>query len=472
MGPKQPPSSERPVQHPLEQLIGASGDVPAGDAPASGAGSAPGDTVTVEAATAEKALEELTGIVGPDAEILRADKVQRGGIGGFFAREVVQLTARRRPGGAQGPEGPAAPGAPGALGGPGAFPLPAATTITPAAANGATDPFAEALGRFLSEDAGAEKPGTDAAARPSIPATQVPAQPVAHAAPASVDESRSLRSAAVPGPGAGSSGNVRPFIPPAVVLDVPAVPSIAPVAVASSVPVEPPALPAAGSPSLHTGAVPGAASPSPASEMRSSGPPETTARGTGTPDWSPEELLRLGLPVSLVRPMIDHPPTTDAAWVEALSMAVAHLCGPLASLSDEAQLLIGPRAHLLAEPLQLPQADYPDTPPVGSAVVSLHVPTADLGLVLRLLGDRRLHLVAGGESWERLRALRPSAVSWVGAEALPGALALCASGASGGLTLGYGRSAGTGGSVASTAAAFRATPLEVALGIRSLLGRR
>src|SRR5918996_2549777 len=73
----------------------------------------PSDLLTVEAASAEKALEEVSAKLGPDAQIVSANKIQRGGVGGFFAREMVQLTATRH-GSTQGvseeplvPEGPA-----------------------------------------------------------------------------------------------------------------------------------------------------------------------------------------------------------------------------------------------------------------------------------------------------------------------------------------------------------------------------
>jgi len=56
----------------------------------------PTDTLTVEAGTAEQALEEITTRLGPNAEIIDARKVQKGGIAGFFARELVQITARPR----------------------------------------------------------------------------------------------------------------------------------------------------------------------------------------------------------------------------------------------------------------------------------------------------------------------------------------------------------------------------------------
>ncbi len=55
-------------------------------------------TVTIEAATVEEALGRLTEEVGPGARILRADRVRRGGIAGFFAREMVEIEAEA-PGG-------------------------------------------------------------------------------------------------------------------------------------------------------------------------------------------------------------------------------------------------------------------------------------------------------------------------------------------------------------------------------------
>ncbi len=51
-------------------------------------------TVTIEADSVEEAMHRLATEVGDSAEIVDARKVQRGGIGGFFAKERVQLTAR------------------------------------------------------------------------------------------------------------------------------------------------------------------------------------------------------------------------------------------------------------------------------------------------------------------------------------------------------------------------------------------
>src|SRR5947209_1305396 len=76
-----------------------------------------GGLLLVEAPTAEEALERLSSLLGPDVEIVAAGKVTRGGVGGFFAREMVQLSARCPSGPAPAtpalPTGLQAPGRPG-----------------------------------------------------------------------------------------------------------------------------------------------------------------------------------------------------------------------------------------------------------------------------------------------------------------------------------------------------------------------
>jgi hypothetical protein len=49
--------------------------------------------IIVEAETAEEALAEIHETLGPQAKIVDAQRVRRGGIGGFFSREVIELTA-------------------------------------------------------------------------------------------------------------------------------------------------------------------------------------------------------------------------------------------------------------------------------------------------------------------------------------------------------------------------------------------
>jgi hypothetical protein len=65
-----------------------------------------GATYVAESATAEAALAEVHAHLGPDARILDARRVLRGGVGGFFSREVVQLHA------AAGSSAPAVPAVP------------------------------------------------------------------------------------------------------------------------------------------------------------------------------------------------------------------------------------------------------------------------------------------------------------------------------------------------------------------------
>ncbi len=50
-------------------------------------------TITIEANTVEEALGRLSTEVGPGARIVRADRVRKGGIAGFFAREVIEIEA-------------------------------------------------------------------------------------------------------------------------------------------------------------------------------------------------------------------------------------------------------------------------------------------------------------------------------------------------------------------------------------------
>lgn len=55
---------------------------------------AAGDVLIVEAASAELALQEVAAKLGDQVEILGAEKLRRGGVGGFFAQEVCRLTVR------------------------------------------------------------------------------------------------------------------------------------------------------------------------------------------------------------------------------------------------------------------------------------------------------------------------------------------------------------------------------------------
>jgi hypothetical protein len=297
-------------------------------------GGSTGAPVTVEAETAEEALERISAELGPEARIVSAQRVRRGGIAGFFAREMVQLTAE------------------------------------PPEADGAS-----ALARLSAE-----------AARRAAEVASF---------------SRSLERA-------------------------------------MAEPDEPQGAP----------------------ETRPAGPRPVAAggRGMGPVAWEPDALVRIGLPFALIDQVVRLRPHDDLDWIRAIASWAAPYCR---ALPEGPCLLAGPRAMELADALGWPHVRCPDLPPSGGSVgLVFDASCADLGWLAQAQADRWVHAVVGGEGWEAVRDWTPRAVSWVGADALPEALRLCAGE---GLPLGY----GTVGQ-----RLVRIEPLEVALAIRELVGRR
>lgn len=303
-----------------------------------------GAVLVVEEETAEAALERISAELGPDARIVSAERVRRGGIAGFFAKEVVQLTAER-PRRHEAAETLARMSAQ------------AARTARSVAS------FSETLERAMTTD---------------------PAQVEVNTAP---------------------------------------VPSVVRAA---------------------AGAV-GSVSGSPVTAL-------------GEVDWSPDSLVRLGLPFALIERVAKLAPRDDLEWIEAIVHWLAPFAGPL---PEGPFLLIGPRAGDLAAALGIPHARCPEVPAgSGSVAVSSDPGCPDLGWLAEVQAGRWVHAVVGGACWESVLGLAPKAVSWVGADAVVPAVRACARE---GLPFGYGT---VGSSV------VRARPIEVALAIRSLVGRR
>ncbi|HEY2665784.1 MAG TPA: hypothetical protein VGK51_03010 [Actinomycetota bacterium] len=513
-----------------------------------------GDLLLVESPTAEEALERLSSLLGPDVEIVAAGKVTRGGIGGFFARELVQLSARSSsrpaPAGAApttgpqatlnapgGPEAPLkAPGGPGEramtslLNGTGR-PTIAPTAPPPEPPRPATPPAAveipthlrALLARRMAEPAapssaalGAEEeptfgdvlrrqlgiapptppglgtaPGSApvshgaaspvAGQPPSVPvhlavldafwATDGPA-PLPEAGPrpeTTLPEATRSEATRPEATGPEATGPEAPPAPSETAVAEPAV-VLAPLSAVAPPPVVvPPPLPAprpAPAPELfdpfqETDSLRPGAPPERGDPPATGHPPGTEdPPGTGGVAWSADELVRLGVPFSIIRPLLETDPGDDLAWIRGLAASVHSLCRALPA-GDA--VLVGARAGHFAEPLRLEALRRPDRGPKrGSICCSMHDDAESRRWLERIRRDRWTHLVVGALDAKAFVDLHPMAVSWVGADALPGALRLATELA---VPLGYFR-------VPEAGPAFRATPIEVALAVRALVARR
>jgi hypothetical protein len=184
------------------------------------------------------------------------------------------------------------------------------------------------------------------------------------------------------------------------------------------------------------------------------------APGTGGVAWSADELVRLGLPFSFIRPLLAARPGDDLAWIRGIAASVRTLCTPL---PDGDVALVGALAGQLAKPLRLEALHRPDRGPKrGSICCSIQDDADSRRWFERVRRDRWTHLVVGPLDAKAFLDLHPKAVSWVGADALLGALRLATEL---GVPLGYFKPDDAG-------RALRATPIEVALAVRALVARR
>lgn len=387
----------------------------------------PDGALVIEADTAAEALAEVGARLGSDAEIVSAEKVHRGGWKGFFAREQVQLVARPR--------------------------------LSPVAATAVSTPTAQ-----LTEEPAAVPTGESQAGGLDTVLARL-MQQEDHQESAFQDVLvRELALAGV-GPATTSSAPAASAVetPPAGAPAVETTPVVAsavetpPAAVETPV-VPPPAAETAPPPAVQPTTVAPASPVVPSQDPVSAD--DVAARAPTGVAWSLDLLRGLGLPDVVVGACEGLDPADDASWVMALAGAVSSWCRPLPARDF---VLVGPRAHRLATGLGL-DAARPGALVAEDRPVGLRVTDGPTGrrFVAEVRGRRWLHLVVGGARWEGFLLEDVTAVSWVGDESLPSALT-----AAGrlGLVLGYGSGAATGNRP------VRATPVDVALTIRSLLPR-
>ncbi|MFV1990788.1 MAG: hypothetical protein ACC652_08635, partial [Acidimicrobiales bacterium] len=189
------------------------------------------------------------------------------------------------------------------------------------------------------------------------------------------------------------------------------------------------------------------------------GRPTGSAVRAGSVDWSLDRLAAIGLPFSFVQDLVGIDNEDDLGWIRAIAHRFEQYCRPLPLRES---VYVGPRAAQLATVLGIPSVTFPDNPPYGGSVcLRMDDDGAHRAWLTRVRGDRAMQLVIGGTGWIDLLSKDPVAVSYVGGpELLIPAMQLCIKRD---IALGYSVTASGG---------LRLNPLDAALQIRTLLGRR
>ena len=431
-----------------------------------------GATVIVEAATVEEALAEVTRQLGAAAEIVEAKKVTTGGLGGFFAREAVQVMARAA---TAGDSATASVEAVNRLTAASDFVAPvdrlvdsvnrheaAVVPSPPDIANVDIEAFGSVLRRELAQR-GLRLPTTQE--RDDVLIGVAPPPVVSEIALPTVEpivsELIDLTSVAtmIPEPatptGTPSPAPGIPQPPQAVApTNLPEVHAVTNLATEV-------ALTASAAPSAEVPEAPVVEAHSQTTEpqLRSTASATTWIDSTGPVSWSLDRLTRLGLPYRFVQAAVGLAPEDELGWVMALAAVAEHHCGPLPEGSSVAA---GPSAQRLATAIGVPSVEFPEAPPYGGSIaLKMDGAPASRAWLSRVQGDRWLNLVVDAEGFNGPLDGRPIAVSWTEAGGLVPALQLCADHE---LTLGY--------FIGPNGQGVRAAPLEVALALRDLLPRR
>ncbi len=428
------------------------------------------DLVTVEAPTVEQAMARLADEVGEDARIVSAEKVARGGLGGFFAKEMVVLTAHR-------PETDRRS-------------LPGVLERLTERTEADEDLFGEVLRRELADHR--PSPGLDnlldaagwngsgSAGDPDAQDDATPLDADVAGAEAMHSEAPAAPTAAEPPPvTVGPMVSATPVPRPTTAMpEAPISTRIAhehlvamPPPTGGSGVLHVPGLDAAGITSAAAAVALTNPTPLEATESVSLGAPEVEATlpitelvnpdGSGAPRWAATELVRHGFPDRVVAAVNDLDSTDDLAWMSQLAAAVAPWCD-VPPTGD--QVIVGPGAERLAELLDLPLVRLGDVAPyAGSFCSELTGAEDDRAWLEFVRGDRNLHFVLGeDELWRDLLVADPATVSWISPGGLVDALYLASTL---GATLGY-------GSLSAGDTMLRAQPVDVALGIRRIVGRQ
>jgi hypothetical protein len=355
-----------------------------------------GDTVVVVARNAEEAQRAAMDTLGASCTVTAVERVRSGGVGGFFATELVRLTASRA----------------GTAPRTGASGTAAATTAhSPlfdgsdsemeavlasaedlvASLNRRTSGFAERLLDEIGATSAVSGPLDPTVDQHPHPAPTPVAQqatvtpPVAATPPAAVTTPIETRTA----PPAGSRDDLL------TAEDQARIAALAEL-LQRPEPRTPPthvATPAV--------AVPAVAAPA-TDHWPSSAPLARSPRSAG--GWSAAALRVIGVPDSIVEAMVAQAPNDDVEWLMALMGALRPLCE---TPRPGATLVIGPACANLARQLRFMSITAEELPETVSSVAVPHVSAKEL---LAGADGRSVHLVVGG-SWQHLVSVPAEIVS-------------------------------------------------------------
>ncbi|MEM9035336.1 MAG: hypothetical protein AAGD18_12155 [Actinomycetota bacterium] len=186
--------------------------------------------------------------------------------------------------------------------------------------------------------------------------------------------------------------------------------------------------------------------------------PLVSAPPPGEVLWSVDRLAHLGLPFTVVEATVGLDPTDDFAWLQRLAERFADF---VHTPSGRSVVFAGPRADRVAIGLGLPCVTPPELPPYGG---SIGLKTIDDGAgrawLGRVRGDRELHVVMSGRAWELLLTKEPTAVVAEGPDKVVAALQTAVEH---GVRISH---------LLDGRHIRRANPLDLAIAVRSLVGRR
>ncbi len=353
-----------------------------------------GDTVTVTAYTTVEAQEAAAKALGTDCTITQVERVQQGGVGGFFATELVRLTARPAVSSSKTTDDMDAvlasadelvsslrtrvPQFADRLFEEWEREMDAPADLVPPRAT-----VADSV-RFESVRAGSDT-GRSEFGRPTDPTTETP-RPVIEPPRRTPDLMRDIVEA-------DTSWVSSMF------LDdddddflLSAVPRLAP-AIRPMVPQEP----------RET-----IAEPAP---VTLPSPRTSPASAPIVDGWSESALRALGVPDSIINDAVALAPETEGQWIVALMSALREYCGPVPMMSS---VMVGPAAANLARQLKLVSVMSDE---LADSVSSVAFPNATVHDLNKGLHGRHVHLVVGG-SWQHLVRVPANVVSAAGARDL------------------------------------------------------